>query len=211
MAYGLYVTSGNSTLQIDSSKSYSYLKVTAAGTGTSVTRSANELLFVRPSAATARPVGANQSGTTYTFYDQLYNSVSLNYLKIQAVRAASASTGYGLQVYNVDGQLAFDSGVFTSGTAGENVAQIDFIRPAEAPYISGNYTNSASIVYTGSNYLSIYMNITNSYFTATPNTRLAGYHWNSADTTIRYGSYIAGPFGSIVVPTGEDIIGVIKI
>jgi len=195
MTYGFYASSSSGSLQIDSDQPYSYLKVTAKGSATNVSVSSSELLFIKPAAAAAVAYGALNTSGTYAFYNSVGTSVSLDYIKVASTKTGSPSTGYGLHIYNVDGQLAFDTGIFSTGTAGENVAQIVKIVPAVTPYISGDYSSSASIVYTGSDYLTVYANITNSVFNNVSGSYINGFKWNSSDTTIRFSSIRATPPG----------------
>jgi hypothetical protein len=201
MPYGLYLVGDNSNLQIDSAQPYSFLKVVETGSATTVTRNTTtEMIFVKPPSAGSLAVGYAGTAPNYSFYDELHQSVTLDYVKVRYTKADTASTsGYGLQVYNNFGELAFDTGVFINATAGNNFLQIVKVISVGQPTIYGDPTLNSSIVYTGSDYLSIYMNITGSWFN-TADLNLMGYEWNSATTTIRLLStrtVTSGPGGGV--------------
>lgn len=198
MAYGIQVTSSTGTLQFDTDQPYSYLKVISKGTATSLTSiQPYQLVCVRPSTglSLALALGSNKTGTspyTYTFYNTGHGSVSLDYIVLEAAKLGTiTTTGYGFQLFNVDGQIVIDSGNFVSGTStGDNAAQITALFGANS--VGGDPTLSSSIVYTGADYLSVYACVNASVFWSN-GYNYVGFKWNSADTTIRFSSWVSIP------------------
>lgn len=203
MSYGILVNSGNNTVQLDSDSPYSYLKVTQQGSGTSVTLTdTTDLVFIKPPSASTAIWGVDTTTyPTYTIYANVTNT-SANYLALRPTKVNTASTGYGLQVFNVDGQLAFDSGVFISATAGENVPYISKVIDAQGAY--GNF----STIYTGADYLSVYACVNNSIKTSSASVVINSFKWDQASTSIQYVSQIAAspPLPQITYYNGSSII-----
>lgn len=202
MGYGISSTSSNNTVQIDSDSPYSYFKTTAQSSGNTVTLSnPTDLLFIKPpSFPSSFTWGTNVSGGVYSIYAD--NAVTAaDYVALRPSRISSATTGYGLQVFNVDGQLAFDSGVFISGTSGDKIATV--VRVVD---INGAYGNYSSI-YTGSDYEQVYALVNGSYRTW-PQVVLHSFRWNQATTSIQYASFLAAapPVPGATFYNGSSIV-----
>lgn len=197
MGYGISMNSGFNTIQIDSDSPLSYLKVSARNTGTTVSGvSADKLVCIRPPYPSGNDAnlgyGAYRTGTgpfTYTFYKNGQTVAStVDYVILEPVKLATATTGYGIQVYNSESELAFDSGIFLSGGVAENVVDMVTVLPPGTS-LYGNYLFNASIIYTGSNYLEIYAAVNSSIFFG-PDLAYGGFRWNTADQTIRWCNYV---------------------
>lgn len=203
MGYGLSVNSGNNTIQIDSDKPYSYLKTTQQGSGLSVTvTDVTDLVFIKPPSASTAIWGIDPTPyPTYNIYAGTTNT-SGNYLVLRPTKVSSATTGYGLQVRNVDGQLAFDSGVFVSSTVGEAVPYVSRVIDAQ-----GAYGNSSTI-YTGSDYLSVYACVNNSIKNTSASIAIHSFRWDAGTTSIKYISQLsaAPPFPGATYYNGSSII-----
>jgi hypothetical protein len=203
MTYGIVANSSNNTLQIDSDRPFSYLKVTQKSTGTSVTVSdITDLVFIKPSSSSTAIWGMDSTGyPTYSIYANTTNT-SADYLVLRPAKVTSPSTGYGLQLYNSDNQLAFDSGIFDSGTVGENVAYVSKVVDAQGAY--GNY----STIYTGSDYLSVYACVNNSIKNASASIVINSFKWDAASTSIQYISQLAAapPFTGATFYNDSSII-----
>ena len=128
MAYGLRLVDGNGTVQIDSDSTNSGILVTSAGSGSTLTNVDldNELIFARPT-TTIQNIEIcmeNTTGNTWRFRN--YAGTNLNVSWIRARWANSYTTpgtgGYGIHIYNSEGELAFDSTVFT-GDGGFGVTE----------------------------------------------------------------------------------------
>jgi hypothetical protein len=124
MTYGIEILSGNGNLQISSNYSDSGFIVTDTYTSVnSITYDrSKDLIFARPASG-----GGNQyvglsttSGTgsvTRTFQDTSGNSVNMEVIKGRFASEFTASTsGYGVQIFNSDGSLVFDSQQYSAGT-----------------------------------------------------------------------------------------------
>ena len=146
MSYGIQIFSGNGNIQLDSTTSNSGLIVVDAAASSQTVNAIldEELVFAKPvatgSAVTIGWLAPNAHSynpavsTTFTFRNSYGTAINASYVKVRVASELTASTsGYGLQVYNVDGDLAFDSGLF-NGDAGFGIT--DFVRGGD---FNGNY------------------------------------------------------------------------
>lgn len=129
MTYGLRVDNGLGILQIDSDRlGYSGIEIIDSGTGSSITGiGANDVIFARvtPAVGTRTQLGLNRSGSSATIVSS-YQGATLNADWILCRRfqdQTPSSSGYGLQVYNATGDLAFDSNLYT-GNGGITITNI---------------------------------------------------------------------------------------
>jgi len=183
MTYGLSITGSSDNLQIDTDKSYSYYGVVASGTGTSVNvsglNSNKDLIFGKPSGGTG-DLAITISGTTITFYQ------SANYYVLRPVLdVGDSGSGYGLRVYNQDANLAFDSGYF--GASQDVILQV--ATTVDAGLLVGNPSSSSSIIYTDTDYQSVYANLNYGNYISTT-TFINGFSWLSASTSVRFRSFV---------------------
>jgi len=128
MAYGIQIFSANGNIQLDSTTTNSGLIVVDAAASSQTVDAIldKELVFAKPvatgSAVTMGWTGSGQAGsynpsvnTTYTFRNVSGTAINCSYIKVKVANELTASTsGYGLQVYNEDGDLAFDSGLYSN-------------------------------------------------------------------------------------------------
>jgi hypothetical protein len=125
MAYGISFETANGNVQIDSATTNTGLIVlSSSASATSVSFDPQkELVFAKPSSTSyatqklALRAPANytygQPGT-FTFEDNTGSSVTTNYILAKWSNEQTASTSsYGVRVFNSDGDLAFDSGLYT--------------------------------------------------------------------------------------------------
>jgi hypothetical protein len=139
MAYGVQIFSANGNIQVDSSTSNSGLIVIDAAASSQTVSAVldKELVFAKPVATGAQiTMGWSGSGTgggydpavntTFTFRNISGTAINCSYIKVKVANELTASTsGYGLQVYNDDGDLAFDSGLY-NGDEGFGIT--DFVK-----------------------------------------------------------------------------------
>jgi len=125
MGYGISFETANGNVQIDSDTTNTGLIViSSAASATTVSFDPQkELLFAKPASTTY----TNQklalrnpssyiygSSGTFTFEDASGNAVNTNYILAKWSNEQTASSSdYGIQVYNSDGELAYDSGLYT--------------------------------------------------------------------------------------------------
>lgn len=125
MGYGISFETANGNVQIDSDTTNTGLIViSSAASATTVSFDPQkELLFAKPASTTY----TNQklalrnpssyiygSSGTFTFEDASGNAVNTNYILAKWSNEQTASSSdYGIQVYNSDGDLAYDSGLYT--------------------------------------------------------------------------------------------------
>lgn len=125
MSYGISFETANGNVQIDSDTTNTGLIVlSASASATSVTFDPQkELVFAKPSSTSyatqklALRAPANyaygQPGT-FAFEDAPGNSVNTNYILAKwSNEQTASSSSYGVQVFNSDGDLAYDSGLYT--------------------------------------------------------------------------------------------------
>jgi len=119
MAYGISYETPNGNVQIDSDTTNTGLIViSSAASATTVTfNSTKEILFAKPSSTTyTRQYLALRlvSGSSYRFEDISGNLVNTEYILAKwSNEQTTSASGYGLQVFNVDGDLAYDSTLYT--------------------------------------------------------------------------------------------------
>ena len=161
MTYGIQIDSGNGNTQIDSNTNAKGLIVIDSGTATVTPRRINlneELVFARPSTSSGNNYLAIERGSAdangerfLSFKRSDGTALNTDFIiaKVSNQQTASSS-GYGVQVYNSEGDLAFDSGLFT-GDGGFGVTdfleaysgsgQYDLISTEERNYVLVNSTN----------------------------------------------------------------------
>ena len=125
MTYGITFETANGNVQIDSDTTNTGLIVlSAVASSNNVTFDPQkELVFAKPASTTYTnqrvairyPQNYSWSGAgNFTFEDSLGNAVLMNYIVAKWSNEQTAgNSGYGLQVYNSDGDLAFDSSLYT--------------------------------------------------------------------------------------------------
>lgn len=125
MAYGISFETANGNVQIDSDTTNTGLIVlSSSASSTTVTFDPQkELVFAKPASTTYTnqkvairyPTNYSWSGAgTFTFEEPDGTAVAMDYIVAKWSNEQTASTsGYGVQVYNSDGDLAFDSGLYT--------------------------------------------------------------------------------------------------
>ena len=144
MTYGIEIKSGNNTVQIDSSTTGTGLIVVDSGTSTSTPSRVNldhDFVFIKPTATSGNNYVSVTRGTPnsngdyfVSFLNLSGNSVNCDFIIAKAASVqVQSSSGYGIQIFNSDGDLAFDSGLFT-GDGGFGVT--DFLDSFTA---TGNY------------------------------------------------------------------------
>ena len=148
MAYGIQIFSANGNIQLDSTTTNSGLIVVdAAASATTVDAVLDEeLVFAKPVAtgsaltmgwlATGGNAGSYNpaNNTTFAFRNSAAASISCSYIKVKvASELTASSSGFGLQVYNENADLAFDSGLY-NGDEGFGIT--DFVKGGD---FNGNY------------------------------------------------------------------------
>ena len=139
MTYGILIKNLNGDVQIDTDTPGKGIIVRDSGTTSSSNRTlsfvANEkrLIFARPTNRTtgSEEIAWNPLGSD-AFVDQAGNVTYCDYIVgIWADTVQGTPSGdYGLQLYNSDGELAFDSRLF-NGNGGFGITS--FIQPGTAP------------------------------------------------------------------------------
>jgi hypothetical protein len=210
MAYGISFETANGNVQIDSDTTNTGLIVlSSSASDTSVTFDPQkELVFAKPSSTSyatqklALRAPANytygQPGT-FTFEDNTGSSVNTNYILAKWSNEQTASTSsYGVRVFNSDGDLAFDSGLYT-GAGG-----IGIISYAAQQTLSGyGQTSTTSRMSTDTDK---YYSLNGSYAFGNSNTFLgldfvkttiysagAGVYWHAQIYLAGFGGFITLP------------------
>lgn len=117
MTYGLVCKTASGEIQFDSTKQMNSYVISTYGSASSVTVGTDCLVFVKGNSTTTdKVIWGELSGSTYTFkaFDpttRTNTTVTLNYFVCTPSKDITPATGddYGLQVYNPDGTVQFDS------------------------------------------------------------------------------------------------------
>jgi len=181
MAYGLIAKTANDTFVIDgSSSTYRSLQVSSFSTGTfsQVSAAGGDIVFAnRSSAAGSGLVSGNIPATStlngYTSY--FIASLSTNTTAFGGTPAA----GYGLQVKNQSGQVAYDSRLSSNGFSIEKVFPAGTINGQRSGYTQAAGNTSGDILHTGSDIGSYYLMMNGSLL----------YSLGSAVDTVLAGAY----------------------
>lgn len=123
MSYGIEINNANSNLIIDSVSTNSGFIVTDYVTSASTISGINfdeEMLFIKPVATSDnynicvhRTSGNTGSAQNATFRTENGSAINCEYVRGKfAKEFTAASSGYGFQVFNSAGDLAFDSGAY---------------------------------------------------------------------------------------------------
>ena len=186
MTYGIQIDTSNGNVQIDSNTNGKGLIVIDSGSASSLPSAVNlneVFVFARPSTSSGNNYLAVDRGTpnangeqTIAFKKSDGTALTVDYItaKVSNTQTASSS-GYGLQVYNNEGDLAFDSGLFT-GDGGFGVTDFlgarqgtgiyDLITTEERRYALINTTNHELETAVGLNLAFIFVNTTNSSYSS---------------------------------------------
>lgn len=124
MSYGIKIISGNGNTQIDSNTSGTGLIVIDSGTATGTPSRVNldhDFVFIRPTATSGNNYVTVSRGTPNSNGDYFISFTRANGSAINcdfiiaktASEQIQSSGGYGIQIFNPDGDLAFDSGLYT--------------------------------------------------------------------------------------------------
>jgi hypothetical protein len=129
--YGVEFYNANGDVQIASDTTGKGFIVTYEDQGTVTPRVnlSKELVFARPAATTANYYFYAELSTadvngekTISFVNDLGNATTSDYFIVTPSDDLTASSsGYGIQVYNSEGDLTFDSGTVTSNNGGVNI------------------------------------------------------------------------------------------
>ena len=193
MSYGIEINTANGNTQIDSNTNGKGLIVTDSGTSSETPLiDLNEVLvFIKPSgtgnrAVTAIRTTADSNGNQkLQFKNHNYGSINCDFIiaKVSNVQTESSS-GYGVQIFNTEGDLAFDSGLYT-GDGGFGIT--DFVQAYE-----GSGQNSLISTSTD-NYV-----LANSLIWVTQQGPLQGFNYVTSHTSVSYASqngiYFFGAF-----------------
>jgi len=153
MGYGIEILTGNGSLQINSDYTDSGFIVTdkISSTSTVTYDRSKDLVFARPASGggivfVGLSITTATGSVTRTFQDTSGSSVNMEVIKGRFCSELTASSGYGLQIFNSDGDLAFDSGQFT-GDGGFNLT--DYIPSTQ---VNGQISLSSPLTADGRKY-----------------------------------------------------------
>jgi len=223
MAYGASIQSGSGFVQLDSTTTNSGLTVIDSGTisssGSINFKKSTQFLFCRPTSTSTTSIAlvqtsANSGGSeavqTYEIRNSSGSRVAVNYVLGQFSSSLTANTtGYGIQIFNSDGDLAFDSeqyngdggfGLTDFAEAGTFAGFYNFIDSDQTKYtlMNGTFGNSGTgfnsfigVVYTGSSASSLYSSGTGIYYLGYLNI------FNGASYFPNWGSIFLGKGGSV--------------
>ena len=158
MAYGLIAKTANDTFVIDgSSSTYRSLQVSSFSTTqnfSGVSSSGGDLVFANRSPSSGLVSGNIPATSTLNGYTSYFiASLSTNTTAFGGTPAA----GYGLQVKNQSGQVAYDSRLSSNGFSIEKVFPAGTINGQRSGYTQAAGNTSGDILHTGSDIGSYYL------------------------------------------------------
>ena len=208
MTYGISIEGGIGNVQITSDTSNIGFRVVNSGTssdlpGTSAGLGGDKLFAIQytPPSGTFKNLYVNKQGTSWVVVDQNGNPFSVNWVELELFSEATpSSTGYGIQIFNKDGILAFDSGnVLNKGAT--------FKEFANAFTVSGNPSQAEGPL---TEDLSEYVTIAHAVFAA--GNTYSGYHFSngSGGRTGVYHIFFVnlGGFGSGYIKNLSDLFAI---
>jgi hypothetical protein len=174
MTYGISIQGGIANYQIDSDTSNIGFRVVNSGTSSAITGSSGtggtKLYAIQytPPAGTFKNLYIKKTVTPWKIVDQNGVDFATNWVELELFSEATpSSTGYGIQILNKDGILAFDSGnVLNNGAT--------FKEYEEAFTVSGDPSLASGPLTTN---LSEYATIAHAVFAA--GNTYSGYHFSN--------------------------------
>lgn len=132
MTYGVRIQGAIGNLQIDSDRSIVGLRLVDSGTSSTITGTVANTFFnkivaisYQPSAGGVVDLFINKATTPWTVVNYSGTAVSVDWAIISTFPNIPSTSGYGIQVFNADNDLSFDSKlVFQDG-----VSITDFATP----------------------------------------------------------------------------------
>ena len=116
MGYGISIEGGVGNFQINSDTSNIGFKVVASGTssdlpGTTAGIGGDKLFAIQytPPSGTVKNLFVNKELTPWRVVDENGNPFSVNWVELELFPATPVASGYGIQIFNKDGDLTFDS------------------------------------------------------------------------------------------------------
>lgn len=159
MAYGIELNGGGNVFQIGSTRVMSGFKVVSSGSastipGTTANTFSADFILIRPStpaSGSKQEVYIKKNTTPWSVVDQTDSALTVDYVIIRSFKDAGntpSTSGYGIQVFDANGDIAFDSGLI--GTDG-----VTLTSTAEAGTLSGNFLIDTALTTNLSQYVSI--------------------------------------------------------
>lgn len=144
MNYGIQILNGNNNVQVDTETTGKGFVVRDSGSGTRTSYRVDpkkELVFAKPSTQPtagvelyAKRVSPSGGKSFVEFYSNPFSTITCDYIVAEVTTEFTATTfDYGIQIFNVDGDLVFDTGL-VSGDGGINVS--DYMAAGSG---TGNY------------------------------------------------------------------------
>lgn len=217
MAYGLIAKTANDTFVIDgSSNTYRSLQVSSFSTTqnfSGVSSSGGDLVFANRSPSSGLVSGNIPATSTLNGYTS-YFIVSLS-TNTTAFGGAPAA-GYGLQVKNQSGQVAYDSRLSSNGFSIEKVFPAGTINGQRSGYTSTAGETSGDILHQGSDIGSYYLMMNGSLLYSlgsSVDTVLAGayYEYNGSASKLYFVNYTqySDPFSGNTNRVGLPNLGTV--
>lgn len=174
MTYGISIQGGIANYQIDSDTSNIGFRVVNSGTSSAITGSSGtggtKLYAIQytPPAGTFKNLYIKKTVTPWKIVDQNGVDFATNWVELELFsQATPSSTGYGIQIFNKDGILAFDSGNVLNNGATFKEYEEAFTVSGDPSLASGPLTSN----------LSEYATIAHAVFAA--GNTYSGYHFSN--------------------------------
>ena len=177
MTYGISIQGGIANYQIDSDTSNIGFRVVNSGTSSAITGSSgtvgNKLYAIQytPPAGTFKNLYIKKSVAPWKIVDQNGVDFAANWVELELFsQATPSSTGYGIQIFNKDGILAFDSGnVLNNGATFKEYAETQTVS-GDPSLASGPLTEDLSEYATIAHAILLFDEAGNTY---------SGYHFSN--------------------------------
>lgn len=193
MSYGIEITSGIGSLQISSSRPMSGFKVVDSGTSSQIpgvtgyTPDTNVLIRYQPPENEGQFIFINKLANPWQVIDGTNSPIAVDWVKIEpfSVGGTASTSGYGLQVFNINNDLVYDS--VNAGNQGISLKEYALERE-----FSGDFTSDLGPITTD---LSEYVSVATIFYTSGA-TEYGFYFANNATyLTQQYtGIYYSGVF-----------------
>lgn len=147
MSYGIEITGGIGNLQISSDRSMTAFRVINSGSSSTITgvsgTAPDYLVAISYEPANNgefKNIAINKTTSEWTVVDENGSAVDVNWVVLDLFKSATASTsGYGIQIFNADNDLAYDSQLLLAENQG-----VTFKETAAPLTFSGNPFNDTN-------------------------------------------------------------------
>ena len=124
MTYGIKIFGGVDNIQIDSDRSNIGIRIVDSGTSSTITGTVANIFFDKliainyiPSSGNQNPLFFNKATTPWTVVNFGGISTPVDWVILDTFPTTASTSGYGVQVFNADGDVCFDTEVLQNDGA----------------------------------------------------------------------------------------------